>query len=135
MRSIRLLIGVAVTAALAGCFSQASQQERGLVTLDGRPLANAVVFFQLEGEKDATAMGTTNRAGKVIMRRVSSRQAIPPGTYRVIVNSMDRAPASREQKAPLAVPRIYADASTTPLTIEVPTGGDCELKLVSKPNP
>lgn len=134
MRSIGLLIGVTVIAAMAGCFSQAPQQERGLVTLDGRPLASAVVFFQLEGEQNATAMGTTNRAGVVIMRRVSSRQAIPPGTYRVIVNSMDRAPASREQEAPLAVPRIYADASTTPLTIEVPTGGDCELKLVTKPN-
>ena len=77
-----------LTCTMIGCSSHANQQNRGLITLDGQPLADAVIFFQREGDETATAMGNTNQAGEVFMRRISSLKAIPPGAYKVVIMPM-----------------------------------------------
>ena len=121
------LVGV-----LPGCSSPSPPPSKLVVTLDGQPLANAVVVLQSEGAGDPAAMGNTNSAGAVLLQRISSRKAIPSGTYRVIVMSMDYEAARRGQPGHRLVPRVYSDVSTTPLSIEIPIDGEQTLQLVSE---
>ena len=118
--------------AMIGCSSHAKQQARGLITLDGQPLADAVIFFQREGDETATAMGNTNQAGEVFMRRISSLKAIPPGAYKVVIIPMQETSIRGQPATGPVVPRIYRNASTTPLSIEVPAGKEYSLALFSQ---
>ena len=121
------LVGV-----LPGCSSPSPPPSKLVVTLDGQPLANAAVFLQSEGDEDPTAMGNTSPAGEVLLRRISSREAIPSGSYQVIITSMDYEAARRGQPGHRRVPRGYSDVSTTPLSIEIPMDGEQTLQLVSE---
>ncbi|MBI86352.1 MAG: hypothetical protein CMJ81_24405 [Planctomycetaceae bacterium] len=121
-----------LVSAMIGCSSRAEQQDRGLITLDGQPLVDALIFFQREGDEMATAMGNTNQAGEVFMYRVSNLKAIPPDTYKVVITPMQGANFHGQPEAGPVIPKIYRDASTTPLSIEVPVGKKYTLPLFSQ---
>jgi hypothetical protein len=120
----RLLVAIMI----AGCGTQSMQEVRGVVTLDGHPVPNAAVFFLLEGDENAVAMGNTNFEGKVVMHRISSIRAIPSNTYKVVVIPINE----REQNRGPGVAEIYRDAATTPLTVEVPLNEEFSLNLASQ---
>lgn len=118
--------------AMIGCSSRAEQPDRGLITLDGQPLVDAVIFFQREGDQMATAMGNTNQAGEVFMHRISSLKAVPPDTYKVVITPMQGASFHGQAEAGPVIPKMYRDASTTPLSIKVPVGKEYTLALFSQ---
>jgi hypothetical protein len=113
--------------AVAGCGSKAVPVS-GKVTLDGQPLANAVIAFV--GDRDthglgAGAEGKTDANGNYTLRILEKNlDGALPGKYKVVIsvveteNSESNAkPAERKEK----VPEMYN--SRTELKFEVPSGG------------
>jgi hypothetical protein len=113
---------------IAGCGTQSMLEVSGVVTLDGHPVPKAAVFFLLEGDENAVAMGNTNFEGKVVMRKISSIRAIPSNTYKVVVMPINDSELNRRP----SVAEIYRDAATTPLTVEVPLNEEFSLNLMSQ---
>jgi hypothetical protein len=141
-RSMFGLIGLAL---LVGCNSgsvSGTVPVSGKVTYKGAPVEGAIVTFVPEGT-GRTATATTTAGGVFSLTTVDSSGALP-GKYKVMVDkveygaggspSMEEAakgnPAEGQSKRVL--PAKYAAAASTPLTIEVPSGGkkDIDLSLV-----
>jgi hypothetical protein len=139
----RLVLASLWLATLAGC-SDGLVDLRAKVLVDGQPLSGASVTLVGAGGRDA--YGTTNEAGIVEAFTTTERgDGVPPGEYRVLINkSADTAPAEiprldvndaealkRFQAATrggntaftrTALPAIYLDPATTPLTCTVESG-------------
>jgi hypothetical protein len=112
---------------VAGCGSKAVPVS-GKVTLDGQPVANAVVAFV--GDKDARGLGAgaegkTDANGNYSLRIVTKDvDGALPGKYKVVIslveaeNSESNAkPAERKEKIPEAF------NARSELKFEVPSGG------------
>ena len=61
----------------------------GLVTLDGEPLAGAIVQFTPEGSEGRIAVGKTGTDGTYELRTSTSIAGVTPGTYRVTITTGD----------------------------------------------
>ena len=128
-RGVTLAALVVVT---AGCFGpQTVRYEMlpvdGVLTLDGRPLANADVI--LESETGPRGFGTTDQSGKF---SVSTRQfgaGLPAGTYKVFVRGTDKTHAGA---GPVAVAAAYRDAGVGKVTIG-PGSGPLTFDLKHEP--
>jgi hypothetical protein len=116
----------------------------GMITLDGKPLANAIVSFIPEGNRGQPAGATAGSDGQFTVPG-----GMVPGEYKAIVavNAMGdvgRAPdpanevAVREYRAKLAkiqatfrnpIPAAYGSPEQTPLRFSVPTDGPIRLDL------
>lgn len=141
-RSMLGLIGLAL---LVGCNSKSvtgTVPVAGKVTYKGAPVEGAIITFVPEGSgRPATA---TTVAGGVFSLTTVDASGAMPGKYKVIVDKVDygagatlsmEAAASgigAEGNATRALPAKYAEAASTPLAIEVPSGGkkDIDLALV-----
>jgi hypothetical protein len=119
--------------AAPGCGSRQFVPVSGKVTLNGKPLANALVSFNRippEGsiESGPSAVGTTGQNGEFTLR-VSLKQAgALVGKHRVAITAMS-SQVDPESDAPVApgggprniLPARYSEKSE--LTFEVPAGG------------
>lgn len=117
-----------------GCGGSRTSPVKGVVLLDGQPLANASVQFVPDGTgRDATA--TTNDQGEFVMSTFDPRDGVAPGIYKVVISpprgEVDAAryessgdamaAAARTKPAPKkAFPQQYTSASQTPLRQKVP---------------
>jgi hypothetical protein len=111
----------------------------GKVTYRGAPVAGAIVTFVPEGQ-GRTATATTGAAGVFSLTTVDSSGAMP-GKYKVTVDkvaypaggssSMEEAARGNpaESQAKRVLPAKYAQPASTPLAIEVPSGGKQDLDL------
>ena len=141
-RSMLGLIGLAL---LVGCNSASvsgTVPVGGKVTYKGAPVEGAIITFVPEG-KGRTATATTDAGGVFSLTTVDASGAMP-GKYKVTVDkvvygaggSSSMEAASRgnaaEGQAKRALPAKYAEAASTPLALEVPSGGkkDIDLALV-----
>ncbi len=112
------------------------------MTYKGAPVEGAIVTFVPEGEgRTATA---TTRAGGVFSLTTVDASGAMPGKYKVTVDkveygaggssSMEAAAKGNaaEGQAKRVLPAKYAKAASTPLAMEVPSGGkkDIDLTLV-----
>ena len=105
MTNVRLSTIIALSAVCFGCNSRASVVSvSGVVTLDGKPLANAHVAFQpiVAGEKPPGpgSYGVTDSGGAYTLRLMDTDEpGVVIGTHRVEINlkteSDDRDPKSR----------------------------------------
>jgi hypothetical protein len=114
----------------------------GKVTYKGTPVEGAIVTFVPEGQ-GRTATATTSAGGVFSLTTVDSPGAMP-GKYKVTVDKVEYGKGSNlsmeeaakgnpaEGKAKRALPAKYASAASTPLAMEVPSGGkkDVDLTLV-----
>ncbi len=76
-------IGLIVFVGLVGCGSSDGLDRRaisGIVTLDGRPLADGAIHLEPEPNQSSTAVGATIRRGEFAIAR---DQGPIPGSYRV----------------------------------------------------
>lgn len=116
------------TLLLAGCGSGASGPEladvRGTVTLDGKPVADAVVIFTpiLQGSEEARpAQATTDGHGRYELRYSTTRSGARPGKYKVTVATFretgEDGQGNPVAAAPETLPETYNARST--LTAEV----------------
>ena len=127
----RLSLGLAL--ALAGCSRSASYTQNesveGTVTLDGAPVANAVVQFVPNIDPNVQApssSGYTDEKGHFKLTCDNTKPGAVVGKHNVVVfpgRSAGGADDEEAQTAPRAkvapVPNVYSLASTTPLKIEV----------------
>ena|SRR5687767_4277097 len=141
----RSLVGLIGLALLVGCNSgslSGTVPVSGKVTYKGAPVEGAIVTFVPE-TKGRTATATTSAGGVFSLTTVDASGAMP-GKYKVTVDkveygaggssSMEEAARGNaaEGQAKRVVPAKYADVASTPLAMEVPSGGkqDIELTLV-----
>ena len=141
-RSMLGLIGLAL---LVGCNSKSvtgTVPASGKVTYKGAAVEGAIITFVPEGSgRPATA---TSAAGGVFSLTTVDATGAMPGKYKVTVDkveygaggssSMEAASSGNAAEGTVkrALPAKYAEAASTPLAIEVPSGGkkDIELALV-----
>jgi hypothetical protein len=130
---------------LVGCRSRndwGTVPVSGNVTYKGAPVEGAIVTFVPEGEGRA-ATATTAAGGMFSLTTVEASGA-KPGKYKVLVDkveygaggssSMEEAAQGNaaEGEAKRVLPAKYSEAASTPLEIEIPSGGknDIQLQLV-----
>jgi hypothetical protein len=106
----------------------------GVITLNGEPLAGAVVTFL--PEHWSTAVGECNKKGEFRLS-TSDRPGVPPGHYKVAISLLVSAEGEPQGLGPRSsmsptpgilsakemLPREYADLGTTKLTADVPKEG------------
>jgi hypothetical protein len=139
------LLGVA----LIGCGGRGTVPVRGVVTLEGTPIAGATVLFMPDGQdKGRPASGFTSSDGTFRLMTYKQDDGALPGTYRVLIqkteapkdpraaerSAMERARAKIEGKAlqkrqKPALPEAYARFETTPLRCSVPVSGAVTFDL------
>jgi hypothetical protein len=133
--------------ALAGCSSSRTSPVTGVVTLDGKPVADASVQFVPQGKgRDATAQ--TDKNGEFAMSTFKPRDGMLPGEYKIVITpstgpvdptqyaSSDAAMSGAAAKPPprkeVSFPGKYTRADQTPLTQTIPASGRITLDLKSK---
>ena len=138
----------------SGCGDNNLSTVQGEVTLDGKPVAGAMIVFQSEtGGPPANAI--TDAAGRFRMSTFANGDGMVPGTYKVTVAKFGDAPAvtitadpsdrlaylkqydqaqkaSRKAAPTKLLPDVYYDMMTTPLRQQVPPDGKLLLRLTSK---
>lgn len=124
------LCALMLTLAVAGCGSPPRATVEGVVTLDGKPLADVEVQFIPEpgqGGQPAPASGYTDKDGRYRIDATATG-GVSVGTYRVCVNDAklmmpgggtdpnDGMPGAipKTDARRSRVPQIYSDATQTP---------------------
>jgi hypothetical protein len=133
---------------LAGCNKGGSSNTvpvEGKVTLDNKPLTSGTVYFLKEGKGSdppaTVAFGDINSEG-VYTVKTQGKPGAPTGHYKVTVSAAP--PAGQDPGAMVGggkppppgggappvspIPRKYGEASSTPLTVDVPGNYDLALK-------
>ncbi len=128
----------------AGCSGGGSTEHvEGVVSLDGKPLADVRVTFQPQGsakEAGIGSSGVTDATGRFILRRVDNgRDGAVPGTHSVTLSDKlaesapDDADAGIASQAPNS--RIPARYANTRFTFPVKVGEKNEAKFELKSRP
>jgi hypothetical protein len=137
-----------------GCGGNEKVAVQGSVTLDGQPVAGALVHFLPLGGGGQPATAMTDRAGGFRLGTLSPGDGAWPGDYKVVVTKTELDPALTERtdrpdraqagrpspKARKALarskkgllPPVYGGPSTTPLRWTVPDENKKTLELQSR---
>ena len=158
---IHVTLGLAVLGGSAGCGgTDLLVKVKGVVTLDGKPLSSATITFMPIGGAGRPASGLSDGDGNFQLTTSSSNDGAAPGEYKVTVAKEQAAdpvkidpsqgpeglaemfakktPEARKKlaqarrKAPVLLPRIYSDSTSTPFQEVVPAEGAVRLELSSK---
>jgi hypothetical protein len=134
---------------LIGCGGKGPTPVRGVVTLEGTPVAGATVLFMPDGQDEARpASGFTLSDGTFRLTTYRPDDGALAGKYRVLVqkteaakdrgtaerSALERAKDKREDESSQkhrkpALPETYARFDTTPLRCTVPVTGAVTLDL------
>ncbi|MDR1492907.1 MAG: carboxypeptidase-like regulatory domain-containing protein [Planctomycetaceae bacterium] len=106
----------------------------GTVTLDGAAIdfAPIDVSGKLEiGRRGGTAI--SNSAGRFTIKTASDSPGIAPGVYKVRISKMvEEKAVAGKSPIPKSMTGKYAATETSDLTVEIPAGGDKNIKLELK---
>ena len=148
----RLLCGAATLAiaslVLFGCGGKDTPVKvSGVVTLEGKPLADASVIFWPDGN-GRQANGSTDSEGKFTLTTQKAGDGALPGTYKVIVKytgpplvdpstkdwtkMRDQAAAAKRKAPDKTVHANYQSKEKTPLRADVPPSGEIALNLTKE---
>lgn len=130
MRQCSIAFVAAVSFALMGC-GEGKHTVRGTVTLeDGTPLTKGMVVIERrEGGVPITARGEIQSDGRFELSTDKIGDGVPPGKYRVLINSMDLSDVPDEKKN-LPFDTKYLKFETSGLEYEVKAGSnDYAIKL------
>jgi hypothetical protein len=136
---MRILLCIVGLVMLAGCDGHSVVPVSGHVTLDGQPLANAVVQFEPIGGNPNPGMGSVGRTdvdGRFVLRQIQpDRAGALVGLHRVVIRMAPSAPSPNESASKDRLPPIK-DAEKE-RTFIVPPGGSnvADFPLVSAPKP
>lgn len=145
----------AVLCIAQGCGDAKPVPVRGVVTVDGKPLAGAGIVFHPRHPVGRMSHAATGADGRYELTTFVANDGAMPGEYKVTIawedpppewtQYRDSAPKKEELKQkwlaeggdkkkpiPSPVPAIYADSATTPLAQNVPADGDVNFDLPSK---
>jgi hypothetical protein len=137
---------LAVLLVVAGCGKSGPVSVRGVVKLDGQPVANAAVTFIAQDPGGRDAYGSTNEKGEFELSTHKPGDGVLPGKYKVVItppgeggsstpfDDPEKPVAPAKSKAPRGprIPEKYMAPAQTPLTQEVPPKGDVVIELQSK---
>jgi hypothetical protein len=149
MRTRGVHLAALLGAVLIGCGGRGTTPVRGVVTLEGTPVAGATVLFMPDDQGGGRpASGLTSSDGTFRLMTYKPDDGALPGTYRVLIQkteaskdpqaaeraAMERAKAKIEEKAlqkrqKPTLPEAYAKFDTTPLRCSVPVTGAVALNL------
>ncbi|MCI0699968.1 MAG: carboxypeptidase-like regulatory domain-containing protein [Planctomycetia bacterium] len=116
----------------------------GIVTLDGKPMANVTVRFFPDTDTDPTSSGyaETGTDGKFVITSGKGKQGLVAGRYKVTVSKGKAQTVSSEEGAGAVIegldikdefPPCYSDPAQTILAFSVTGDGQpIEIKLDSK---
>lgn len=132
------LLACAALAALIcqGCGSSGPQPVRGVVLLDGAPLANACVTFLPKDGAGRPAFAYTADDGAFELNTLTAGDGAMPGEYKILVSKTEVVKGAKRQLAPgeivgpegeipVTANRVHAsynDEQTTPFSAKVPCG-------------
>lgn len=141
----------ALACAAGGCGGKALTKVHGIVTLDGKPVENAMVtFLPAQSAAGKTATDRTGPDGSFHLSTRDPDDGAMPGEYRVIVQyeegtevppapNVKQAHEGMRKAAKLAkkppkyvIPASYSDPNKTVLKQKVPVEGTVKLELQSK---
>lgn len=114
---------------------------QGTVTLDGKPLPDAIVQFTASSSAEGRsrpAVGRTNSSGRYYLEYSTGVTGTRPGNYKVTISTFWPASLTSEEKVipgnPEKVPNVYNSKST--LTADVAEdGADVNFELKSDAGP
>jgi hypothetical protein len=149
MRTRGVHLVALLSVVLIGCGGKGTRQVRGVITLEGTPVAGATVLFMPEGQDSSRpASGFTSSDGTFRLTTFKPNDGALPGTYRVVIqkteaakdkstaeqSALQRAKAkieqrSQQRKQKPALPEAYARFDTTPLRCSVPVTGPVTFEL------
>jgi hypothetical protein len=130
MRRFPICALAAAALALPGC-GGGLYPVRGTVTLDdGTPVAKGLVIFErVDGGPAVTARGDIQPDGSYELSTNKPGDGVPPGRYKVVLNSLDLSDVPDEQKD-LPYDAKYLSPRTSDLEFEVKAGpNDIPIKL------
>ncbi len=142
-------LGALLGVVLTGCGGGGIAPVRGVVTLEGAPVAGATVLFMPDGQGGGRpASGFTASDGTFRLSTYKPDDGAPAGKYRVLIQkteaAKDRGAAeraalerakdkieekSRQKGRKPALPEAYAKFDTTPLRCSVPVTGTVSFDL------
>jgi hypothetical protein len=108
---------VVMIGAVTGCGTRPEVPVHGTVTLDGAPLANALVSFQPQEPHGEPAFATTDADGFYQAYGGSGRSAVAVGAYKVAISTLRHDDDNPSWNAPERVPAKYNTQSS--LIVEV----------------
>ncbi len=139
----------ALLVVISGCGGDGPVPVEGVLKVDGKPLAQAMVQFVSQQEGGRNASGTTDASGVFHLTTLRPRDGALPGSYKVIVHyqepgelpkdlanpgDVQKAVAqgrAKPRKASFSLPPSYTDPARTVLKQDVPCSGPVVLELVS----
>jgi hypothetical protein len=135
----RLLLGLALVLAL-GCGSRKLAPVSGKVTLNDKPLANAMVSFQPIAPAGTTeagpgSTGKTNEKGEFTLKSSSGQDGAWVGEHRVIISSLASKPGQEDRrggpKLQETIPERYNSQTTLKFTVKPGGSKEADFKLTS----
>ncbi len=122
LRILRLMLLGAFTLSLAmGCGESGPDlcSVEGTVTLDGQPLAKAIVDFQPDGGGERSSYdGQTDEAGHYLLHATASQKGAEPGNYTVHITLPKRADDDPNAKTAPKLPAKYNTQSELKATVK-----------------
>src|SRR5262245_7095956 len=123
----RVLLAVALVLVL-GCGGRKFASVSGTVTMDGKPLPNAVVTFIPVAEKGAidageSSTGKTNEKGEFTLKSTTGKNGALVGKHKVSISIQKTKVGESEERTRTVelVPNRYNE--NTELSFDVPSGG------------
>lgn len=137
---------LAAALAAAGCGSGSGMVPvRGVVKLDGQPLAGVSVTFVAQDPGGRDAYGSTDPKGEFSLTTSQPSDGVLPGQYKVVIlptgeeggaSPFDEpgkpAPRPKAKSSKLQVPAKYMAPAQTPLSQRIPPDGDIVIELSTK---
>jgi hypothetical protein len=91
----------------------------GTVTLDGQPLAKAIVDFQpTEGSERSSYDGQTDESGHYVLHATASQKGAEPGDYTVHITLPKLAADDPNAKTAIKIPAKYNTRSELTATVK-----------------
>ena len=149
MRTRGVHLVALLSVVLIGCGGKGTRQVRGVITLEGTPVAGATVLFMPDGQDEGRpASGFTSSDGTFRLTTYKPDDGAPPGKYRVLIQKTEAAKdpgaaeraalerakdkieeKSRQKSRKPALPEAYLRFDTTPLRCSVPVTGAVTFNL------
>jgi hypothetical protein len=140
-RAVALVSGLLAVALAAGCGGgkPGPVPVKGVLKVDGQPVAGAVVVFQPRDPGGKEAYGTTDASGAFKMTTDSPGDGALPGQYKVVIQPPAEGgatpfddpnrPARPKAAGGPKVPEKFTRPDQSPLTQDVPPNGDMAYDL------
>jgi len=116
------VLAIALPLALSGC-GEAHPSVTGKVTLDGSPLADAIVSFMPENEEGIPAFGRTDREGHYTLHESSEAGGAVVGKYTVRISTFREGQPDADPPIPPVKEKVPPRYNVeTELAVEVKEG-------------